>query len=399
VTSFCRGFRKNFVLKKVPTAFQSFYLLLGVFLSWEIFFVSGVEARTKENIRVLVLQEVNQLKVTGQEIALKDLQTGRTFFKNIKVSSVIIEREIGSGLRIHGHSISAQTFLLTSARGPLTINGRRYRGKLKVFPGPNKDLWAINELPLEDYLAGLINCEISSQWPIEAVKAQAVAARTYAVFQKRNRQDKQYDVESSVADQVYAGIGPEDDRSRKAVKETEGELLLYQGHPIFSVYHACCGGKTELPEYLWAGFFPYLKSVDCAYCLDSPYFLWNYQAHPETLGKTLLSLGFTGSRVLEIQVAERSDSRRVLRLFIKDDKHRLDVPGKEFRRLLGYDLLRSTNFWVKEDDRGFFFSGLGWGHGVGLCQWGAKGMAEAGADYRSILKHFYQNIEIGKFPR
>ena len=84
---------------------------------------------------------------------------------------------------------------------------------------------------------------------------------------------------------------------------------------------------------------------------------------------------------------------------IQSEKGRLKISGKEFRRLLGYDLLRSTNFVVKESNGIYHFSGLGWGHGVGLCQWGAKGMAEAGADYRSILKYYYQEVEIGKFPR
>jgi stage II sporulation protein D len=119
----------------------------------------------------------------------------------------------------------------------------------------------------------------------------------------------------------------------------------------------------------------------------------------KSLAKVLGSMGFPSQRVGEIQVGERSESRRVLRLLIKGEKGQWEIPGKEFRRLLGYDQLRSTNFWPKESDGVFLFSGLGWGHGVGLCQWGAKGMADAGIDYRSILKYYYQNVEIGQFPR
>lgn len=386
-------------MKKIPTAVRFFYIFLGAFISWEIFWASAVEARTKEIIRVLILRDVSHFKVSGQELALRDLPTGQSFFKNKKVSSLTVERDVGPRLRVRGYSISAQALVLTSTRSPLTINGRRYRDKLRVFPGPNRDLWVINELPLEEYLVGLINCEISSQWSLDALKAQAVTARTFATFQKGNRSEGLYDVDSSVNDQVYAGIGLEDPRSRRAVKETEGELLLYQGKPIFAVYHACCGGKTESPEYLWTGNFPYLKSVVCTYCLDSPHFLWNYKVDSESLAKVLGSMGFPSQRVGEIQVGERSESRRVLRLLIKGEKGQWEIPGKEFRRLLGYDQLRSTNFWLKESDGVFLFSGLGWGHGVGLCQWGAKGMADAGIDYRSILKYYYQNVEIGQFPR
>jgi len=386
-------------LKKIPTVVRFFYFFLGAFISWEIFCAPAVEAKTKEIIRVLILRDVSHFKVSGQELALGDLLTGQSFFKNIKKSSLTVERDGGPRLRVRGHSISARALVLTSARSPLTINGRRYRGKIRVFPGPNRDLWVINELPLEEYLVGLINCEISSQWSLDALKAQAVTARTFATFQKGSRSEGLYDVDSSVNDQVYAGIGLEDPRSRRAVKETEGELLLYQGKPIFAVYHACCGGKTESPEYLWTGNFPYLKSIVCTYCLASPHFLWNYQVDAESLAKVLGSMGFLSQRVRGIQIGERSESRRVLQLLIRGERDQGEIPGKEFRRLLGYDQLRSTNFWLKESDGVFLFSGLGWGHGVGLCQWGAKGMADAGIDYRSILKYYYQNVEIGQLPR
>jgi len=393
------GVDKSFILKKIPTAVRIFYYLLGLLVSGEIGGASAVEARAQEIIRVLILRDVSHFIVTGQELALQDLPTGQSLFKNKKVSSLTVERDAGPHLRVRGYSISAKALALTSGRNSLSINNRHYRGKIRVFPGPNRDLWIINELPLEEYLVGLINCEISSQWSLDAVKVQAVAARTFAVFQKGNRSDWLYDMESGVNDQVYAGMGLEDDRARQAVKETEGELLLYKGKPIFAVYHACCGGKIESPEYLWVGSFPYLNSVVCTYCLDSPHFLWNYQVEAHRLARVLGSMGYPGQRVSEIRVGERSASGRVLRLFIKGEKDPWEIPGKEFRRLLGYDQLRSTNFWLKERDGVFLFSGLGWGHGVGLCQWGAKGMADAGFDYRSILKYYYQNVEIGRFVR
>jgi stage II sporulation protein D len=256
----------------------------------------------------------------------------------------------------------------------------------------------INELPLEQYLVGLIHCEVPPQWSGEVLKAQAVVARTYATYRKGNRVNELYDVDSRVTDQVYEGMNKEDVQAQQAVKETEGELLLYQGLPIFAVYHACCGGKTESPENLWSGNFPYLRSTACNFCLDSPHFLWNYPIDAETLRRVLERGGFSGSHVLGIEVVERSQSGRALQVSIQSEKGRLKISGKEFRRLLGYDLLRSTNFVVKESNGIYHFSGLGWGHGVGLCQWGAKGMAEGGADYRSILKYYYQEVEIGKFP-
>ena len=359
-----------------------------------IFFVWGGPAEAKEFIRVLIVRDVPQCKVSGQQLSLRDLTTGRELFEKTRYSSLTIQRERGLRLKVVGQSLSRRAFLLTSAQGPLFINGRQYRGKLKVLPGPNRDLWVINELPLESYLRGVVYCEISSQWPWEAIKVQAVVARTYATFQRRNRATELYDVDSGVGDQVYEGVGKEDPQSRKAVAETEGELVLYQGRPIFAVYHSCCGGETESPEFLWPGSFPYLKAVACPFCADSPHFLWNYSVDSERLRQALKRARFLGSEVLGIEIVERSQSRRVLQLTATSERGTVEISGKDFRRLMGYDLLRSTNFLVQKRGAGYLFSGLGWGHGVGLCQWGARGMAEKGMDYRSILKYYYRDVEI-----
>jgi stage II sporulation protein D len=107
----------------------------------------------------------------------------------------------------------------------------------------------------------------------------------------------------------------------------------------------------------------------------------------------------SNSRVLGLEIDQRSQSRRVLKLTVQTEGAQRQISGKDFRRLLGYDQLRSTNFVMSQRDGVFHFSGLGWGHGVGLCQWGAKGMAEAGAEYRTILKYYYQDVEIGKIFR
>ena len=369
---------------------------LGIVLSW-VFPMSSAEGR--DLIRVLILRDVSAVKVTAEGLSLFDLKTGQSLFKNRKFTSLTFEREAGARVRLRAQNLLAPGFLVESTGSHLRINGRSYRDYMRVLPGPNRDLWVINVLPLEEYLVGLINFEISSQWPMEAVKAQVIAARTYAFYQRGNRAGDLYDVDSGVSDQVYGGTGKEDARSRKAVEDTRGELLFYQGSPIFSVYSACCGGKTESGEYMWAGVFPYLRSTECAYCLDSPHFLWNYSIDGEKLASTLGSGMIFGSRVLALEIGERSPSRRVLNLSIQSENARQMIPGKDFRRLLGYDQLRSTNFIVKENGGIFHFSGLGWGHGVGFCQWGAKGMAEAGADYRTILQSYYHGVEFGKSRR
>ncbi|MCX5906463.1 MAG: SpoIID/LytB domain-containing protein [Deltaproteobacteria bacterium] len=376
--------------------FYRLFILFWVLGGGGIVFASSLTAEAKDNIRVLIIRDVPQLTIQGTELALRDLRTGRMLFYNKKYSSLTVHRGTGSFLRVSGQPISAKALVLTSAQGSMTIHGHRYQNRLKLFPDPNGGLLGVNELPIEDYLAGLINCELPTQWPMEVLKVQAVIARTYATYQKRNRPAGLFDVDSTVMDQVYEGIEKIDARSRQAVKETEGELLLYHGQPIFAVYHACCGGKTDSPKYLWTEDFPYLQPTACSFCLDFPHFLWNYQIQGDPLAKTLAAAGLWGSQILEVEVAERNETKRVLQVTIKSEKEQMKISGKEFRRLLGYDFIRSTYFIVKESGGMFTFSGLGWGHGVGLCQWGARGMAESGAAYHSILKYYYRDVEIGK---
>lgn len=293
----------------------------------------------------------------------------------------------------------ARSLVITAGGGTLAINGRKYHNRLHIFPRPNGSIWAINELPMESYLAGLINCEVFSNWPMEALKAQAVVARTYATFQQMARKGEPYDVDSTVADQVYEGKEKEDERSHRAARQTAGELLLYGGRPIFSVYHACCGGRTEDAHMHWTLDYPYLRSVPCNFCLDSPHFVWNYQVSTDSLAKTLGMVGLWGSQILDIGILERSESKRVLLLSIQTERERMKISGKEFRRVLGYDFIRSTHFILKKEREFLLFSGLGWGHGVGLCQWGSRGMAENGEAYRSILQYYYRNVQIGRMPR
>jgi len=362
-----------------------------------IIFFSAAEGGAQEPIRVLIHRDVSLFTVAGEDLTLKDLTTGHLLFHNRKASSLTIERLPGVRLRVRGSGISAPSFLLAAPRG-FSINGRRFRDQLRVYPANAGHLWVVNVLSREDYLAGLVNWEISSQWPFEAVKAQVVAARTYAQFQKSSRAGELFDVEATTSDQVYGGMEREDFLSRKAVRETEGEMILFRGEPIFAVYHSCCGGKTESPEYLWPGNFPYLKTMECPHCLGSPYFVWNYRIDGLRLRSALNSMNSLGSRVVELRLGQRSESQRILQVSVQGEKGRVDLSGPDFRRLLGRDLLRSTNFTVKEKDGVFLFAGLGWGHGAGLCQWGIKGMAENGEGYRSMLRYYYKNVTFGKFP-
>lgn len=282
------------------------------------------------------------------------------------------------------------------AQGPIKISGRAYRGTLRVVGGSSLSL--INVVLLEDYLAGVINSEISSAWPEEAVKAQAILARTYTVYRTQQRREAEFDLEATVRDQVYQGLAVEDEDARRAVAATRGLILAYAGEPIEALYHSACGGRTESPEWIWGGQpKPYQQSVTCGFCEDAPVYFWRYpaagEADPAELGRRL----GLGEPVLELKVLVRSPSGRAAQIRMAGRHSAKVLSGREFREALGRDAVKSTLFEIQPETAGFLILGSGSGHGAGMCQWGARGMAEAGRRSEEILQHYFPGTEIQKF--
>ena len=286
-------------------------------------------------------------------------------------------------------------------RDPITIesrsvyfrlNGRQYRDRVTIYRDGDR-LLAVNTIDLEDYLVGLINHEVSSAWSLEAVKAQAVVARTYALFQAGNSRDARYDLESTVDDQVYAGSQTEDYRSAKAVRATAGEVLVDgDGNVVQAFYSSNCGGTTELPQNVWGTVTPIRKSVKDPWCASAPGSSWTWSIGAADFGVRLKAAGYSGGTVESVRVHRKTAAGRALGVIVSAAGGTSSMNGNELRRVLGYDKLKSARFTVTEDGGLFTFTGRGAGHGVGLCQWGAKGMADAGYTYRQVLGHYYPGL-------
>lgn len=282
------------------------------------------------------------------------------------------------------------------------VNGRPYRGGIAVIR--HKDaLGAVNELPMEDYVAGIINNEISSKWHVDAVKAQAVIARTYALYHKKKRPVEPYHVEGTVMGQVYSGAASEDAAAWKAVTETQGETLYYNGSPALAVYHSNAGGMTDASKDVWKSDYPYLTSVASPYDELYPKFYWEYSIPAAEFKEILNKAGFEVSEPESVFPESVTAAGRIKTLSIKDvDYKTITMAGEDLRKILGYGNLRSTIFGgiaafdLKKDSGVFVFKGKGSGHGVGLSQWGAKGMAEKGSSYKEILKHYYPGTSLVK---
>jgi stage II sporulation protein D len=338
-----------------------------------------------EMIRVAVQKGVDSVKLDGNGVLLTD-ENGVP----IRCSFPVQVKKVANGLAVNGKMARA---LIASAFSVVQVNGKGYRGIVECTP-VDRGIVVVNELPLEDYLAGLINCEISSQWPMEAVKAQAVVARTYALYQKNIRKNAPYHLESTVMDQVYEGCDIEDSRAVRGVKETAGQVLTYGGALIQAFYHSSCGGHTEAVENVWGDPLPYLQGVDCKYCLTAPSVRWEQKLPLKRIEAQLKNAGSPVSGLRQIVPGERNRSGRLTELVMVSAKGRLSVSAVSFRKIIGYGVIRSTNFDVKQAGDEVVFSGVGFGHGVGLCQWGAKQRAVDGFDYREILAYYYPGTKL-----
>ncbi len=286
------------------------------------------------------------------------------------------------------------------AAGAIYVNKRPYRGTIEVHMGEGKDegkLLVVDELPLESYLVGLINSEVSSKWAPEAIKAQAVAARTYALHRKEKRAGALFDLTSTHLDQVYMGAKLEDVAAYRAVKSTEGEVLIYKGEPALTLYHSNAGGRTEAAGEVWGSDYKYLRPVKSRYDKLAPNFEWETALTRGSLEKFIKKAGYDLGKPKRIYVLRKSSTGRVKTVLIKDGRGgELTLTGEKLRSTIGYAILRSTMFKVKRSGETFVFKGRGSGHGVGLSQWGAKGMAEDGDSYRKILKHYYPGTKLRK---
>jgi stage II sporulation protein D len=251
----------------------------------------------------------------------------------------------------------------------------------------------VEELPLDDYVAGVLSGEMPQSFPPEAQKAQAVAARTYALVKKIEAEaaDRSYHLGASVLSQVYVGSAT-NPAAKAAAEATRGEVLVSGNEPVEAFFHASCGGQTEGGLAALGRDLPYLVPVPCGHCNEAPGARWTLTVTGAELGKALGAPG----KVTSIRILERSPTGRASKLELEAGRGKQALAATELRQRLGWTRLPSLAFEVKEKKGSFTFTGHGQGHGAGLCQWGAAGMARQGMGYREILAHYYPKTELVK---
>ncbi len=451
-----------------------FFLFLGISIFLIFTLISNTSDADKSPIlRVGIFLNQDEVNISGD---------GPFKIYNLK-SKGLISEEHNKIVKMLPHNKGIEILGKGVYSGPINIipvgntkimvivNGQkyRYRGNIEIVIDKDyKKLSVINIIGIEEYLYGVLKKEISPHWPAEVLKAQAVAARTFAIFNMNKYIDQGYNICASTNSQAYGGVNHEDPLTNRAVNETRGVIIAYKGKSINAVYHSDSGGYTEDSENVWGSYVPYLRSVKSKYeeFVSPPHHTWTYSITKEDLTERLLEQGYEIDGIVSIEPVEKSKTGRVSKLaFISKNNKIVYIKTNDLRKLIGPDLIRSSLFNIKvvgeeliieaeregkeeiekeeqkesvkeileqkkdwtikelvelmkkrreESEKGkeqevtlaevktsnipltFLFSGLGNGHGVGMSQWGAYGMALQGYKYQDILKYYYQGIDIIK---
>ncbi len=344
-----------------------------------------VAPATALELRIAVRGKVNQIKVgSSTEAVVKDSQGQKV--GTLEGMSAFYANAVGSNVQIE-NSQGGQLWIEPKDGGYVWIGDRWYRGRTLILP-QGGNLLAINYVDLEKYLYSVVGAEAVPSWPEEVLKAQAVAARTYALHKRAEVQNNLYDLDNTTTTQVYRGLDTEYRSTHNAVNATDGQVITYNGKVILAVFHSASGGHTENAEDVWSSALPYLRGV-IDYDQGTPAYQWRASFAPEELARLIQGVG----NVKEMTPERKTPRGRVVTMKVVGDLGTKRLSGSELRTLLG---LRSTLFEVSQNGGSFNISGKGFGHGVGMSQWGAYNMARQGNDYRRILSHYYNNTVISQ---
>ncbi|MBE7383781.1 MAG: SpoIID/LytB domain-containing protein [Leptolyngbya sp. SIO1E4] len=291
----------------------------------------------------------------------------------------------------HGSQVKAGNWLGNSfwvepsADGYVFIGDRWYRGRVLVT-STGSGVTAINHVDIEHYLYSVVGGEMPTSWPLEALKAQAVAARSYVLYQRQRGRNPAYDVGDTTSWQVYGGLADEASSTQTAVEATRDQVLTHGGQIIEAVFHSSSGGHTENVEDVWSRPIPYLRGVQ-DFDAGAPVYQWVETLSLDEFDRRVPNIG-----LLRNATPQRTTPRgRVQEMHLEGNLGSRVISGNDLRNALN---LRSTLFSIAISGDTVQIIGRGFGHGIGMSQWGAHNMAQQGYSYQQILGHYYQGAQL-----
>ncbi len=306
-------------------------------------------------------------------------------------------------LKANGRSRTGTGFSIRPARFQfLRFEGVPYRGTIEAFVNPVGQPVLVNEVSLEDYLRGVVPNEIGpkAKVPREAFKAQAVAARTFTLANRGRYARLGFDVYSDQRSQVYGGVRTEHDLANQAIRETSGRIASFRDRPILALYSSTCGGVTaNYGRIFLATPIEYLEGGVRCRDTSSPYHEWNEEIRVAEARGSLDLYAQVGA-LENVTAGRRDETGRIIEMTFEGTRGPRTLHGINLRRALGIRSNWITSLKPVKDSEGALrslrLSGRGWGHGVGLCQFGAIDMARRGSDYRQILEHYYPGAKVSR---
>ncbi|GJL69367.1 MAG: cell division protein [Nitrospirales bacterium] len=367
-------------------------------VSWVMLFPPVVEA-AEPAIRVGLVDAAQVLSIQSSDSFFLRLASGKRFH----ISGRVTIRMQGVGLLLNDRPVADSHLWVEGSAGTyqVRVETKRetstssnsapewvVRGPLEIQSNPS-GLALINWINLEEYVAGVVSGEVGAKWPLEALKAQAVAARTYVLYKKIENQLQSFDVVAGVQDQVYHGHSVRAESVLQAVAATRGQVVTYENRPIFAAYSSTAAGPTEDALYVWALDLPYLKGVDCPFDEQAPRYDWRTSFSFDFLEQQLVKEGYDVGKIATFTPYTFTPSGRVDRVRLLHSRGEIILRGQDLRRVVGYSKIFSTQFSIESLGQEVVVVGHGAGHAVGMCQWGMREMAELGYDYQSIIRHYY----------
>lgn len=301
-------------------------------------------------------------------------------------------RPTPTGLSVGRESHAVDRLSLVPMAGhPVGVASRRYRGTITIQRKSPKALTVVNVIDAETMLKGVVGAEMPARWPIEALAAQAVTARTFVLYRKIERHGKPVHVSSK--DVRYLGVESETSRTRSAVDQTRGTVLVYGWRMFPAYFHSTCGGRTTSAKQVFGEReIPPLAGCDCGHCTKATFYSWSCKLDAQEVAKRL---GMTaGEKIRHIAPDAAQFGQHATQVVVKTSQGERSFDPYGFRTALGPDKLKSMAFTVTDTGQTFEFRGRGWGHGVGLCQWGARGLARAHYDWPSIVTHYFPQASL-----
>lgn len=336
---------------------NKFFLFSGILciFSLIIFTNSALAAEKEPVLRVGIFLNQTEVNIGGD---------GTFKIYNLK-SNGLVSEEKNKIIKLLPHDKGIEILEKGVYSGPIKIipvgntkimvvfNGQKYRYRGNIEIDIDKEygkLNVINIISIEEYLYGVLKKEISPRWPKETLKAQAIAARTFAIFNMNKYIDEGYNICATTNSQAYGGVNHEDPLTNKAVDETRGVIMVYEDKPINAVYHSDSGGYTEDSENVWGSFLPYLRSVESKFeeKVSPPHHTWSYSINEKDLTEKLQKQGYKINSVVFIEPIKKSETGRINELvFTADNNTVINMKTNDFRSLIGADLIRSTLFHIE----------------------------------------------------